>query len=163
ALLDDADVVLQPYQADVYQAGTSAIFEEAMYLGRPCVVPPRTMMATALGGHPYAGAVAVKPSAEALAGAVIDVLSDYPRYAAGAAYHRLSLAGILTALARFAEAAAELRRLLTGEPENVEALLALAGALRPGAGPLAAATWAGRTLAVKSDYAEAAYNRGNWL
>ena len=30
ALLDDADVVLLPYQADVYKAGTSAIF------GRSC-------------------------------------------------------------------------------------------------------------------------------
>ncbi|MBI1776506.1 MAG: glycosyltransferase [Proteobacteria bacterium] len=83
-LLDDADLIVLPYQAPVYKAGTSAIFEEAMYLGCPCVVPPETMMATALGRHPEAGAVAADASAAALADAVLRVLADYPRYQAGA-------------------------------------------------------------------------------
>ena len=34
-LVADADVVLLPYQDSVYISGTSAVFEEAMYLGRP--------------------------------------------------------------------------------------------------------------------------------
>jgi glycosyltransferase involved in cell wall biosynthesis len=83
-LLDGADVVLLPYQAEVYKQGTSAIFEEATYLGRPAVVPPQTMMATAIGQHEDSGAVAADASASAIADAVIRVLSDFPRYEAGA-------------------------------------------------------------------------------
>jgi glycosyltransferase involved in cell wall biosynthesis len=85
ALLDDADVVLLPYQADVYKQGTSAIFEEATYLGRPAVVTPETMMATAIGQHPDSGAVAAGLGAPAIADAVIRVLADFPRFQAGAA------------------------------------------------------------------------------
>ena len=33
-LIEDADAVLLPYQSPVYRAGTSAVFEEAMYLGK---------------------------------------------------------------------------------------------------------------------------------
>jgi glycosyltransferase involved in cell wall biosynthesis len=84
ALLDDADAVLLPYQAPVYKTGTSAIFEEAMYLGRPCVVPPETMMAAAIAQNPDSGAVAADPGAPALADAVVRLLADFRRFQAGA-------------------------------------------------------------------------------
>ena len=38
-LIEDADAVLLPYQSTVYRSGTSAVFEEAMYLGKPVISP----------------------------------------------------------------------------------------------------------------------------
>jgi glycosyltransferase involved in cell wall biosynthesis len=84
-LIEDADAVLLPYQSVVYRSGTSAVFEEAMYLGRPVIVPPTTMMADQLAGHPDAGVVAAGYDARAFADAVLALVADYPRMLAGAA------------------------------------------------------------------------------
>jgi glycosyltransferase involved in cell wall biosynthesis len=84
-LVADADVVLLPYQDSVYISGTSAVFEEAMYLGRPVVVPPRLLMASQLAPFPDAGRVAASLEADAFADAIAQVVTDYPRFAAGAA------------------------------------------------------------------------------
>ncbi|MBI1776505.1 MAG: hypothetical protein HYR63_14260 [Proteobacteria bacterium] len=77
--------------------------------------------------------------------------------------HRLSLASVLVALGRHAEAAVELRRFLAESPADAEAALALAAVSRSAGVVASAVIWARRTLAVRSDYAEAAYNLGNWL
>jgi glycosyltransferase involved in cell wall biosynthesis len=84
-LIDDADALLLPYQSVVYRSGTSAVFEEAMYLGRPAVVPPDTMMAAQLAPYADAGRVADGHDAAAFARAVLALVGDYPRFAAGAA------------------------------------------------------------------------------
>lgn len=84
-LIEDADAVLLPYQSPVYRSGTSAVFEEAMYLGRPVIVPPGTMMAAQLAPHADAGVVAGAMDAEAFAHAVLRLAGDYPRFGAGAA------------------------------------------------------------------------------
>jgi glycosyltransferase involved in cell wall biosynthesis len=83
-LLSDADAVLLPYQSLVYRKGTSAVFEEAMYLGKPVIVPPMTMMADQLGPHPEAGLVADGYDAAAFARSIVALTADYPRFAAGA-------------------------------------------------------------------------------
>jgi glycosyltransferase involved in cell wall biosynthesis len=83
-LIEDADAVLLPYQSAVYRSGTSAVFEEAMYLGRPVIVPPTTMMAEQLAGHPDAGVVAGGHDAPAFAEAVLALVGEYDRMAAGA-------------------------------------------------------------------------------
>ncbi len=84
-LIEDADAVLLPYQSPVYRSGTSAVFEEAMYLGKPVIVPPGTMMADQLAPHADAGVVAGRPDAAAFAEAALTLAGDYPRFAAGAA------------------------------------------------------------------------------
>jgi len=84
-LVEDADAILLPYQSLVYRKGTSAVFEEAMYLGKPAIVPPETMMAQQLRPHPDAGLVANAHDAAAFARAVLALAADYPRFAAGAA------------------------------------------------------------------------------
>lgn len=84
-LVADADVMLLPYQDSVYISGTSAVFEEAMYLGRPVVAPPRLLMASQLAPFPDAGRVAASLEADAFADAIAQVVTDYPRFAAGAA------------------------------------------------------------------------------
>ncbi len=83
-LIEDADAVLLPYQSPVYKAGTSAVFEEAMYLGKPAIVPPGTMMASQLGPHPHAGVVAGGMDAAHFGEAVLTLARDYPRFADGA-------------------------------------------------------------------------------
>jgi len=84
-LIDDADAVLLPYQSPVYRSGTSAVFEEALYLGKPAIVPPGTMMADQLAPHPKAGLAASGMEAPAFAAAVLGLVEDFPAYAAGAA------------------------------------------------------------------------------
>ncbi len=84
-LIDDADAVLLPYQSIVYRSGTSAVFEEAMYLGRPAIVPPGTMMADQLAPHADAGLVAAGHDAPAYAAAVLAFAAEPGRFAAGAA------------------------------------------------------------------------------
>ena len=83
-LIADADVVLLPYQDAVYVTGSSAVFEEALYFGRPVVVPPETLMASELAAYPDAGRVAGDRSTGAFANALLDVISEYPRFDAGA-------------------------------------------------------------------------------
>ena len=78
-LVADADVVLLPYQDSVYISGTSAVFEEAMYLGRPVVAPPRLLMASQLAPFPDAGRVAASLEADAFADAIAQVVTDYPQ------------------------------------------------------------------------------------
>jgi glycosyltransferase involved in cell wall biosynthesis len=84
-LLEHADAILLPYQSLVYRSGTSAVFEEAMYLGKPVIVPPQTMMADQLGPHPDAGLVADGYDAAAFARSILALAADHPRFAAGAA------------------------------------------------------------------------------
>lgn len=84
-LIEDADAVLLPYQSPVYRAGTSAVFEEAMYLGKPVIVPPGTMMAAQLSPHADAGIVAGGMDAVSFGQAVLTLAGDYPRFAAAAA------------------------------------------------------------------------------
>ncbi len=83
-LIEDADAVLLPYQSPVYKSGTSAVFEEAMYLGKPAIVPPGTMMAAQLGPHSNAGVVARGMDAASFGEAVLALAGDYPRFADGA-------------------------------------------------------------------------------
>lgn len=83
-LIEDADAVLLPYQSPVYRSGTSAVFEEAMYLGKPVIVPPETMMATQLAPHSDAGVVAGGMDATSFGKAVLTLVGDYPRFATGA-------------------------------------------------------------------------------
>jgi glycosyltransferase involved in cell wall biosynthesis len=83
-LIEDADAVLLPYQSPVYRSGTSAVFEEAMYLGKPVIVPPETMMATQLAPHSDAGVVAGGMDAASFGKAVLTLVGDYPRFATGA-------------------------------------------------------------------------------
>ncbi|MSP49094.1 MAG: glycosyltransferase [Alphaproteobacteria bacterium] len=83
-VIEDADAVLLPYQSMVYRSGTSAVFEEAVYLGRPVIVPPETMMAAQLAPHPYAGIVAGGHDAAAFARSILALAGDYPRIAEGA-------------------------------------------------------------------------------
>ena len=83
-LIEDADAVLLPYQAPVYRSGTSAVFEEAMYLGKPVIVPPETMMAAQLAPHADAGVVAGGMDALSFGKAVLTLVGDYPRFATGA-------------------------------------------------------------------------------
>jgi len=84
ALIDDADAVLLPYQSPVYRSGTSAVFEEALYLGRPVIVPPGTMMAEQLSPHPRAGKVAAGMDAASFAAAVLALVEGLPEFTAGA-------------------------------------------------------------------------------
>lgn len=84
-LIEDADAILLPYQSLVYRKGTSAVFEEAMYLGKPVIVPPETMMAEQLAPHPDAGLVASGHDPTAFARSVLAMVADHPRFAAGAA------------------------------------------------------------------------------
>lgn len=84
-LIEDADAVLLPYQSIVYRSGTSAVFEEAMYLARPTIVPRGTMMADQLAPHVDAGIVAAGHDARAFADAVLAFADDPSRFAAGAA------------------------------------------------------------------------------
>lgn len=83
-LIADADVVLLPYQDAVYVTGSSAVFEEAFYFGRPVVVPPQTLMASDLASYPDAGRIAANRSAGAFADALLDVVAEYPRFGAAA-------------------------------------------------------------------------------
>jgi len=83
-LIEDADAILLPYQSLVYRKGTSAVFEEAMYLGKPVIVPPETMMADQLAPHLDTGVVAKGHDPASFAGAVLAIVDDYPRFAAGA-------------------------------------------------------------------------------
>jgi len=83
-LIEDADAILLPYQSLVYRKGTSAVFEEAMYLGRPVIVPPDTMMADQLAPHRGAGLVADGHDPAAYARSVQALVGGYPGFAAGA-------------------------------------------------------------------------------
>lgn len=112
-LIADADIVLLPYQDVVYRSGTSAVFEEALYLGRPVVVSPQTQMASRLASFPEAGRIAGSPKAEAFAAAIAEAVADYPRIAAGA------------------ERAGEVWRSQSGMDRFARALLDLATPQRP--------------------------------
>jgi glycosyltransferase involved in cell wall biosynthesis len=102
-LMDDADLLLLPYQSSAYRSGTSAVFEEAMYLGKPTVVPPDTMMAEALAACPDAGRVADGHTVGAYAAAIDDVLDRFDRYAEGAR-RAASIYAARDGIDRFAEA-----------------------------------------------------------
>ena len=80
----DSDLILLPYASPMYRTGSSALFEEALYLGRPVVVPPDTALSVGLGRHPNAGIVAERCDAPAFAAAIVSIVDNYPRYAAGA-------------------------------------------------------------------------------
>ena len=84
-LIADADVVLLPYQDAVYVTGSSAVFEETLYFGRPVVVPPGTLMASELAPYPDAWRIAASRSAEAFADALIEIVAAYPSFDAAAA------------------------------------------------------------------------------
>ena len=81
----ESDLLLLPYQSPMYRTGSSALFEDAAYLGRPCVVPPGTSMATSLAAGQAAGRVAAGSTAADFASALIDAISDRDRLAATAA------------------------------------------------------------------------------
>jgi glycosyltransferase involved in cell wall biosynthesis len=81
----EGDVVLLPYQSPMYRSGSSALFEDAAYLGRACVVPPETSMATALAAGSAAGRVAGGTAAEDFATALIAALADREQLAQAAA------------------------------------------------------------------------------
>ncbi len=81
----ESDLLLLPYQSPMYRTGSSALFEDAAYLGRPCVVPPGTSMATSLAAGQAAGRVAAGSTAADFASALIDAISDRDRLAAMAA------------------------------------------------------------------------------
>ncbi len=84
-LIVESDLVLLPYQGSMHRVVTSALFEDAVYLGRPCVVPPGTSMATSLAAGQAAGRVAAGSTAADFASALIDAISDRDRLAATAA------------------------------------------------------------------------------
>lgn len=78
-------MLLLPYQSPMYRTGSSALFEDAVYLGRPCIVPPETSMANSLAAGQAAGRVAAGSSAADFASALIDAISDRDRLAGSAA------------------------------------------------------------------------------
>lgn len=83
--IGEADAILLPYQSlEMYGAGTSAVFEETLFLGRAAIVPPDTTMARHLRREPDAGVIAETAEAPAFAEAVIALASDLPRFRAGA-------------------------------------------------------------------------------
>lgn len=81
----ESDFVLLPYQSPMYRTGSSALFEDAVYLGRPCIVPPETSMANSLAAGQAAGRVAAGSTAADFAAALIDAISDRKRLATEAA------------------------------------------------------------------------------
>ena len=80
----ESDILLLPYGSPMYRSGSSALFEEALYLGRPVVVPPATTLAAGLAELADAGRVADSRDGKAFAAAIIAVIDDYPRYSSGA-------------------------------------------------------------------------------
>ncbi len=84
-LIVESDLVLLPYQGGMYRSVTSALFEDAVYLGRPCIVPPETSMATSVVAGQAAGRVAPGSTAADFAAALIEASSDRERLAAAAA------------------------------------------------------------------------------
>ena len=101
--------MLLPYQDIVYASGSSAVFEEALFIGRPVVVPPKTLMAKDLIPFPEAGRVATSHSAEAFADALVELVASYPRFHAGAT--RASVAWReRSGMDRFARALTDLAR-----------------------------------------------------
>lgn len=84
--LADSDAILLPYQSlEMYGAGTSAVFEEALFLGRAAIVPPATTMARHLEREPEAGVIAAAADAAAFADAVVALAGNLFRYRTGAA------------------------------------------------------------------------------
>lgn len=81
----ESDLLLLPYQSPMYRTGSSALFEDAAYLGRPCIVPPETSMAASLAAGRAAGRVAGGATAADIAAAVVEALADHERLAAAAA------------------------------------------------------------------------------
>lgn len=82
--VNDADVILLPYRSAMYRSGSSALLEDALYLGRPCVVPAGTTLAAAIE-ETGAGVVASGADGAAFSTALDRLLSDYGRFADNAA------------------------------------------------------------------------------
>jgi hypothetical protein len=101
----DSDLVLLPYQSPMYRTGSSAVFEDACYLGRPCVVPPNTSMAAALSAGRAAGVIAAGRAADDLAAALLGAIEN------------------LDSLATAAAVASEVRRTTEGMDRFVRSLL----------------------------------------
>jgi len=87
-----ADILLLPYRGLGYRVGTSAVFAEARWYGRPALVATGTSMAGDVAADPPLGRAA-EPTAQALATALIGLVDDFPNAAraageAGIAYRR---------------------------------------------------------------------------
>lgn len=84
-IIVESDFVLLPYQAAMYRSVSSALLEDAVYLGRSCVVPPETSMAASVAAGQAAGRVAAGATAADFAAALVEALADHERLAATAA------------------------------------------------------------------------------
>jgi glycosyltransferase involved in cell wall biosynthesis len=83
ALIRSADVLLLPYIGPAYKVGTSAVFAEARWFGRPVVVASGTSLADDVAADPRLGLVAL-PDPRTLTEALATILDNYDSFAAGA-------------------------------------------------------------------------------
>jgi glycosyltransferase involved in cell wall biosynthesis len=101
AMIRSADVVLLPYLGPAYRVGTSAVFAEARWFGRPVIAATETSMADDVRADARLG-LAVPPDVAALAAALETILDGYPHFAiaaseAAADYRRVNGTGRLAA------------------------------------------------------------------
>ncbi len=91
-LIRSADVLLLPYLGPAYRIGTSAVFAEARWFGRPVIAATETSMAADIAADSRIGR-ATHPDPAALVMALEAMLDDFPAVAraaaqAGEAYRR---------------------------------------------------------------------------
>lgn len=92
ALIRSADVLLLPYLGPAYRIGTSAVFAEARWFGRPVIAANETSMAAEIMADARIG-LATSPDPTALVLALETMLEGYPVFsrdaeAAASAYRR---------------------------------------------------------------------------
>lgn len=91
-LIRSADVLLLPYLGPAYRIGTSAVFAEARWFGRPVIAATETSMAAEIAADKRIG-LATAPEPAALVAALETILDGYPAFTraaaeAGADYRR---------------------------------------------------------------------------
>lgn len=84
AMIRAADVMLLPYLGPAYQLGTSAVFAEARWFGRPVIGAAGTSMASDIAEDSRIG-LAVRPAVPDLVGALETMLDNYASFASAAA------------------------------------------------------------------------------
>lgn len=79
ACMDDADIVLLPYDSNFYRNAHSGVFTEAMWFGKVAVCPDDTWMARQLAKHDAGGVCFDAFTAASITDALEQVVLEWPR------------------------------------------------------------------------------------
>lgn len=80
-MIHESDIVLLPYQADSYRSNISGIATEALFLGKPMVVPEGSFLADLVRQLGDCGTISERQEPEAIVAATLALLADFPTYA----------------------------------------------------------------------------------